>query len=163
LGIPEAFYREKISPGAARYYGGYDDLLAEHAENLTEQHFALGARWMDGWRMRLGMSDEEFLDQLLTRLERQITELNQRVRRVLAFVHHLPMRELVPRDRPDRFAFAAAYMGSGRLGELLARFEKVTDVYCGHSHWPGRARLAGMNVVNVGSTYVYKNLEVMEV
>ncbi len=163
LGIPTAFYREKISPGAARYYGGYDDLLAEHAEALTERHFALGARWMDGRRCRLGMSDEAFLQRLLDRLESQLTALRRRADRIVAFVHHLPFRQLVPPDRPDRFAFAAAYLGSQRLGELLGRYENVTNIYCAHSHWPGRTRIRGMNVVNVGSTYLHKHLEVLDV
>jgi predicted phosphohydrolase len=162
LGLPLAFYRRKLSPGAARYYGGYDELLAEHAGELTDRHYSLGVRWMDGWRCRLDQTDEEFLDRLCARLDRQLAELAGRVERIVAFVHHLPFARLVPMDRPDHFAFAAAYMGARRLGELLQRHAKVTDVFCGHSHWPGRVRLGGLNVINVGSTYREKYVEVLE-
>ncbi|MBN1556082.1 MAG: metallophosphoesterase [Phycisphaerae bacterium] len=163
LNIPIEFYREKISPGAAKYYGGYDELLAKYADVLGERQYALGARWMDGWRCRLGMTDEEFLRRLLDTLETQLTDCAVRAERVIVFLHHLPYATLVPKNRPDHFAFAAAYMGSERLGELLLRYEKITDVYCAHSHWPGRIRVGNMNVVNIGSTYRWKNLEILEV
>ena len=81
---------------------------------------------------------------------------------IVAFMHHLPFRELVPRDRPDRFAFAAAYMGTQKLGDVLLACDKVSHVYCGHSHWPGRHRIGHVNVINVGSTYVEKKLESLE-
>ncbi|MDD4061973.1 MAG: metallophosphoesterase [Kiritimatiellae bacterium] len=163
LGIPLEFYREKLSPGAARYYGGYDALLEKYADVLGERQLSLGARWMDGWRCRLGMSDEEFLQRLLHTLESQLTAASLAAQRIVVFLHHLPFGELVPRNRPDKFAFAAAYMGSENMGLLLKRFDKITDVYCAHSHWPSRGCVGNMNVVNVGSTYLHKNLEELDV
>ena len=163
LGIPIDFYREKLSPGAARYYGGYDELLAKHAEALGERQMLLGARWMDGWRCRLGMTDEEFLARLIDKLESQLEEASDKADRIVVFLHHLPFVELVPANRPDRFAFAAAFMGSEKLGELLLRFKKVTNVYCAHSHWPMRLKIGGMDVVNIGSTYIQKQLEVLDI
>lgn len=163
LGIPLAFYEKKISPGAARYLGRHDDLLEAHAENLTDRHFALGARWMDGWRVRLGMSDEAFLERLLRTLRQQLEELSVRVERIVVFLHHLPFAEMVPAERPDRFAFAGAFMGADRLGELLLQFPAVTDVYCGHSHWSAELTVGHLRVVNVGSTYVEKKLLTLDV
>ena len=162
LGIPEAFYERKLSPGAAEHLGGHEDLLEAHRDELTERHLSLGARWMDGARVRLGMSDAAFSERLADRLRGQLERLAPRVERIVAFMHHLPFRELVPKDRPDRFAFAAAYMGSPRLGRVLLDCPKVTDVFCGHSHWAGRWRIGRLNVVNVGSTYRHKKLEVLE-
>jgi predicted phosphohydrolase len=162
LGIPLPFYRNKISPGAARYYGLHGELLERHAEDLTDRHLALGARWMDGWRVRLGMSDEAFLDRLLETLRQQLDDLVRRTDRILAFVHHLPFADMLPRNRPDRFAFAAAYMGADRIGQLLQEYPSVTDVYCGHSHWPGEYTIGHLRVVNVGSTYVEKQLHVLD-
>lgn len=163
LGIPEEFYREKLSPGAAKYYGGYDELLARHAAAITERQLSLGTRWMDGWRCALGMSDEDFLQRLLDTLEEQLDACSRSAKRIVVFLHHLPFGRLVPEHRPDRFAFSAAYMGSEKLGRLLRRYDRISDVYCAHSHWPGRIRVGRMNVVNVGSTYLHKNLELLDV
>lgn len=163
LGIPLPFYREKISPGAAKYYGSHAELLAAHAHEITERQLSIGTRWMDGWRVNLGMTDEEFLRDVSARLAGQLHTLAGQVERIVAFVHHLPFAELVPPDRPDRFAFAAAYLGAERLGEVLADCEKVTDVYCGHSHWSNSMQAGKINVVNVGSTYIAKKLEVLEI
>jgi len=161
LGIPPAFYRAKVSPGAASG-GERDDLLAEYGERLTERQLSVGVRWMDGVRVRLGMTDEQFVVRLAETMRRQLEEVSARCERIIVLMHHLPFRELVPKDRPDRFAFAAAFMGAARFGEILLAFDKVTDAYCGHSHWRSEYRIGHVNVVNIGSTYVTKRLEVLE-
>jgi len=163
LGIPEDFYREKLAPGAAAYLGTHRSLLEAHEAALTQRHYSIGARWMDGVRVKLGMSDEEFTTLLVKKLAEQLQDVASRAERIVAFVHHLPFAELVPRNRPDKFAFAAAYMGSGRFGKVLLDCDKVSDIYCGHSHWPMRTRIGQINVVNVGSTYVEKRIEILEV
>lgn len=162
LGIPLEFYREKISPGAAKYYGTHTELLKRHTAVLTDRHFSLGARWMDGWKVDLGMTDETFVEMLIGKLKRQLEDVSSHAGRIVAFLHHLPCAELLPQNRPDKFAFAAAFMGAARFGELLSQYEKVTNVYCGHSHWPDRSKIAHMNIVNVGSTYVEKQLEIFD-
>ena len=163
LSVPRAFYAAKVSPGAAERLGGYDDLLAAHRDELGERQMELVVRWMDGQYIHLPMSDGEFVDLLARRLGEQLEELSAKVDRIVAFLHHLPFPQQVPQERPDRFAFAAAYMGSERFGEVLRACRKVTDVYSGHSHWRDRRRIDGINVVNIGSTYTEKHLEVLEV
>lgn len=163
LGLPEDFYRAKVSPGAAAYLGGHEQLLERHEATLTQQHYSMGVRWMDGVHVKLGMSDEEFVALLAKKLRSQIDELAPRVDRVLAFVHHLPFRDLVPKGRPARFAFAAAYMGADLLGQVLMENPKVSHVYCGHSHWEHRQRMGNVIVTNIGSTYVEKRLETLEI
>lgn len=162
LGIPVDFYRTKLSPGAARYMGDFEHLLSQHENILTQEHMSLGVRWMDGFHVRLGMSDEDFLDMLLVKLECQLEEISHSADRILAFIHHLPFRELVPNARPPRFAFAAAYLGATKIGSLLQKFEKVTDVFCGHSHWPAQHTAGRINARAMGNTYLEKNLEVIE-
>lgn len=162
LGIPEAFYRAKVAPGAAAYLREYNHLVAEHKDVLTERQFAMGARWMDGVHVKLGMSDPEFVEFLAMRLAGQLAELAGRVEQIAAFIHHVPFRQLIPTDRPDRFAFAAAYMGAGRIGQVLLACPKVRHVYCGHSHWPGQCVIGQASVVNVGSTYTEKKLLSLE-
>jgi predicted phosphohydrolase len=164
LGLPLEFYRAKVAPGAAARLTQHRSLHAEFAQKLTEEQMDLSARWMDGVRCNLGMSDEEFLDYLLARLGRQLAELqaDPAVAQIVAFTHHVPFQQLLPLDRPPAFAFAAAYMGSEKLGAVLASCPKVTRVYCGHSHWPGRYKVGAIEAVNVGSTYTQKRFEVLE-
>jgi len=162
LGIPPDFYRAKVSPVAAMHLGGHESLLAAHGAHLPPRSVSFAARWMDGQHVRLPVSDERFTQYLAARLTRQLEALSGRVERIVAFVHHLPFAALVPQNRPERFAFAAAYMGSGLLGEALLSCPKVTDVFCGHSHWPAREQIGPLNVINVGSTYTRKRLEVLE-
>jgi len=162
LEIPLAFYRAKLTPGAAGRLDGYEDLLETHQGEITERHMSMGIRWMDGQHVRLPVADEEFADLLARRLADQLAEVSTRAKRVIGFIHHLPFAELVPVGRPDRFAFAAAYMGAEAMGRMLLDWPKLTDVYCGHSHWPACHRVGRLNVVNVGSTYVHKHLEVLD-
>ena len=163
LEIPEAFYKAKVAPGAAAWLG-LTDLVDAHRHVLTDNHMEMGARWKAGQFVRLPFSDHEFTRQLAETLRAQLADLAGRVERIAVFTHHLPFRDLVPANRPGPFAFAAAYMGSDLLGEAILSCPKATDVYCGHSHWPGRVELpGGVRVVNVGSTYVEKRLEILEV
>ncbi len=162
LGIPEAFYRAKVAPGAAAHLGRHDDLLEAHRDVLTEAHMRMGTRWMDGRHVRLGVSDEEFLEDLAAKLSRHLAQIAGRVERIVAFVHHLPFADLVPKGRPAPFAFAAAYMGAARLGAVLRDCPKVSHVFCGHSHGPAETTVGRITVVNIGSTYSRKRLEVLE-
>lgn len=161
LGVPTAFYEAKLSPGAAQYLGRAE-LIAAHATELGPRQMALMVRWMDGVHVDLGMSDEAFTELLARRLAGQVAELAPRVKRVAAFMHHLPFAELLPSGRPDRFAFASAFMGSVRLGAVLAAEPKVTDVFCGHAHWPADVTVGKIRARNVGSTYLQKRLDVLE-
>ncbi len=163
LEIPEAFYEAKVAPGAAVQLGGHDELLEAHGHQLTERNLAIRARWMDGLHVRLPMSDKEFCQMLADRLAGRLEEFSAKVDRIVAFVHHLPFGELVPANRPDHFAFAAAYLGARRLGEVLLGCPKVTHVYCGHSHWPGRRKIGHLMAINIGSTYTEKRLEILEI
>jgi predicted phosphohydrolase len=162
LEMPEDFYRAKVAPGAAEYLGGHETILERHRHRLTERHRGMGVQWMDGVNVRLGMSDEEFLWLLCGRLRAQLADLSGQCERIVVFTHHLPFGDLVPSGRPDRFAFAAAFLGAGALGDVIREFPKVTHVYCGHSHWRGRTQVGQVAVVNVGSTYTRKRLEVLE-
>lgn len=162
LGIPMAFYRAKMAPGAAAYLGTYGALLEAHRHVLTDAHMSLGVRWMDGEYVRLGVSDDDFLTALTEKLASHVAEASAKTERIVVVLHHLPFADLVPTGRPPQFAFAAAYMGSRRLGEVLQRYPKVSDVYCGHSHWPAETRIGQLRAVNVGSTYTDKQLAVLD-
>ncbi len=158
LGIPEDFYAAKVAPGAAAYLSEHRHLVEMHRDALTPAHLEMGSRWMDGVHVKLGMSDPEFVEFLALRLAGQLDDLAPKVDRIVAFTHHLPFRAMIPQGWPGRFAFAAAYMGSQRLGDVLLANPKVTHVYCGHSHRSDELRMGRISVTNVGSTYVEKKL-----
>ncbi len=164
LEIPLEFYRAKVSPGAARQLPEHRHLVEAYSGELADWHMNITARWMDGARVRMEMTDEQFLAGVVDRLSAQLEafEADEEVQRIVVFVHHLPFRELVPQDRPPEIAFAAAFLGSDRIGQALRRCPKVTHVYCGHSHWRGTVRVGPIRVVNVGSTYTEKHLEVLD-
>jgi len=164
LKIPLEFYKAKVSPGAAEKFSEHRHLLETYRGKLADWHMNMNARWMDGVRVRMNMTDEEFLDYLVGKLRGQLDrfQADAGVRRVVAFVHHLPFRQLVPTGRPPVLAFAAAYMGSDKIGRVLADCPKLTHVFCGHSHWRDAVQIEKIKVINVGSTYTQKHLEVLD-
>ncbi len=163
LDIPLAFYRAKISPGAAANRPGYARLLEEHRGELTQEQLKLTALWKDGMHVEIGMSDEQFTRRLADKLARQLDDVSRRAERIAVFMHHLPFAQMVPQDRPAHFAFAAAFMGAEAFGRVLLNCPAVRYVYCGHSHWKARIKIGRIEAVNVGSTYRDKRLEVLEV
>jgi predicted phosphodiesterase len=151
LGIPWRFYERKISPGVAARYSEYADLLSR-ADDIPPQTMELFARWNDGVHIKLGRSDEAFLEELLTVLESQLQSVSD-AKTVVAAIHCLPFAELLPPSHSAQWDFGKAYLGSGKIGLLLLKFPNVKRVYCGHSHFPSRARVGGIDAINVGSGY----------
>lgn len=160
LGIPQRFYEQKVSPGAAGRFREFAHLFDEQAD-LSEGARAIVARWNDGRFVRLERSDEAYLDELLGQLRRQLQGLRQ-VPRLVAAIHHLPFRALLPPQHSNQWDFAKAYLGSERIGELLLRYPNVERVYCGHSHLPARARVDHIDAINIGSGYRWKTFEALE-
>jgi hypothetical protein len=84
------------------------------------------------------------------------------VDRVIVASHHLPFRELLPPPRFNNLEFAKAYLGSPRLGEVIVKHANVSRVYCGHSHFPARARIGHLDAINLGGSYRAKTFETVE-
>jgi hypothetical protein len=161
LGIPRRFYEAKVSPGTARRLPSLARLF-ERQDDISPHAMEVIARWNDGRFVRLGRSDEQFLDELLETLRRQLEGLRQ-VPSVTAVVHHLPFAEHLPPSHSAQWDFAKAYLGSGRIGELLQQFDNVTRLYCGHSHFPAEARPGRIHAINIGSGYRWKTYVAAEV
>ena len=161
LGIPDRFYAAKVSPGAAERLSEFKHLF-EGADDIPPAAREVVARWNDGKFVKLGRSDEAFLDELMGQMRGQLETLRD-VPRVIAAVHHLPFAEVLPPRHTSQWDFARAYLGSARTGELLLRYANVTDVFCGHSHFPAEVRVRHVNVVNIGSGYRQKMYRVVEV
>lgn len=161
LKIPGRFYEAKISPGAAERFVEFAHLF-EPSDDIPPSTREIVARWNDGKFVHLRRSDEQFLDELLAIMERQLDALRDK-RQVIAAVHHLPFAELLPPPKNAQWDFAKAYLGSARIGRLLSRYSNVTHVYCGHSHLAMQARIGPIEAINIGSGYrskTYKTLDV---
>jgi len=161
LGIPRRFYARKISPGAAERFPEYADLF-EPADDISPAARNIVARWNDGRYVKLGMSDEAFLDQRLAQLDvnlRRVAGATQ----VVAAVHHLPFAALCPSSHRALWDFTKAYLGSEKIGRLLLEHSNVHTVYCGHSHLPVEARIGALHAINIGSGYRWKTFRTLDI
>jgi hypothetical protein len=154
LGIPRRFYERKVSPGAAERLEEFAGLLSV-ADDISDTAREVVARWNDGRFVKLGRSDDAFLGERLADLRRSLEAVSG-AERVVAAVHHLPFRELLPPSRNAQWDFTKAYLGSERIGELLLQFPNVTRVFCGHSHLAREATVGPVRAVNIGSGYRWK-------
>ena len=160
LQIPRRFYEHKISPGAAERTSEFAHLLTE-ANDVSPEARQIVARWNDGRFVKLHRSDETFLDELLAKLRRQLDALRH-VEHVVAAIHHLPFRELLPPPHSAQWDFAKAYLGSERIGALLLEYENVRDVVCGHSHFAARAEVAHIRAFGTGCGYRSKTYHLID-
>jgi predicted phosphodiesterase len=160
LGIPDRFYAAKVSPGAALHLGGFEQLF-QPKDDLPAHARELVARWNDGKFIKLGRDDPTFLHELLASLEMQLTALAN-VPRVVAAIHHVPLRDLLPPLHWSQWDFARAFLGSEKIGQLLLAFPNVTHLFCGHSHLPRETQIGQVKCVNIGSGYRWKTFQTLE-
>jgi len=158
LEVPLRFYRAKMAPGAAARKEELQHLFAEQ-EDIPEASMRYGARWMDGKHVDLGISDEKFCERLAKRLDEHLRQgAGGR-----GAMHHLPFEEIVPRSSHPSWAFAGAYMGSERFGEVLLAHPKARYVFCGHSHRGMGIRKKHVTCLNVGCTYQEKRYDILDI
>lgn len=151
LGVPHRFYEAKVSPGAAQHLG-LNHLVGP---DLTPESLSIFARWNDGKNVKLGRSDEVFLEERLVGLRESLSRVPSD-HRIVAAVHHVPFYGLLPPRHDPVWDFARAYLGSERIGELLLSDHRITHVFCGHSHFPIEKKIGHMHGINVGSGYRLK-------
>lgn len=161
LKIPRRFYQAKVSPGAAERLAEFAYLF-EPSDDIPPAARQIVARWNDGKFVTLGRSDEQFLEEILNRMGRQLAGLSG-ARQIVAAVHHLPFAELLPPAKSAQWDFAKAYLGSARIGQLLLEHDNVGHVFCGHSHLPMKARIGPIQAIDIGSGYRWKTFETLDV
>lgn len=161
LMIPRRFYEAKVSPGAAEHFTESARLL-DRTDDIGQVSRATFARWNDGRFVRLGRSDEAFLDELLAQLQEQLDSL-RRVPRVLVATHHVPFAELMPPPSAPQWDFAKAFLGSPRLGELIARYPNVRTVLAGHTHLPCQATVGDIRAIEIGGGYRTKQYVIIDI
>jgi len=161
LDLPLRFYEEKIAPGSASARPALAHLEPE-ADDVPAASRRFSCRWMDGAHVRLPCTDPEFAQASLARLVSQLHSVSDAAR-VLVGMHHVPFSQLLPAVRMLPLRFATAFMGSPRFGEMILRYPNVRHVLCGHTHQYATWRKNGLSACAIGSTYVAKRYEVIDV
>jgi predicted phosphohydrolase len=161
LAVPMRFYEAKVGPGAADSLRRHQHLVNGYAD-VTEEMKRITAIWRDGQHVRLGVTDAEFTQELAGKMRRHLQEAAQRAERIVAVVHHLPIREMAPDTDAPNWRFARAFLGSTRFGEILDAESKVRHVLAGHSHWPHHEQRAHAEYINIGSGYHWKHEVTLE-
>ncbi len=162
LNVPLRFYQHKVAPGAAARLEEHHHLLGDNGD-VPDALRQLGTRWMDGVRVKLPISDVEFTRALAVKLRRHLENVNESASRIVAAFHHLPLADLVPHSVIPNWEFATAFMGSELFGDVLSDFDKVSHVFCGHSHRARRCKRRHLTFCSIGSTYREKQYEVLDV
>jgi Icc-related predicted phosphoesterase len=114
--------------------------------------------WNDGQFINWQMSDPEFTEKCMRKLEAAYRSIEPTVHTVVAVLHSLPFRELLYGPSSAAYEFCRAYMGSERIGRLLSEFRKVRYVFCGHRHGHATATIGHIQAFAVGSEYLVKRL-----
>jgi predicted phosphohydrolase len=161
LEIPERFYAAKVSPGAAAILPSFSHLF-ENATDISPTAKQIIARWNDGKFIKLGRTDKQFLDEILQRLTTQLHNVAN-IPTVIAAVHHVPLRQLLPPRHSAQWDFARAFLGSDRLDQLLTSRPNISHIFCGHSHFPMQTTINNIQAINIGSGYRGKTFHSLDV
>ena len=160
LGIDDAFYTAKVSPGAVLQLEDPPDLVPL-ARAASPRARGTVARWNDGRLAKVPCADAELVARECARLSAQLESVRG-ADRVIVATHTVPFAELMPPPRGTPADFAWAYLGSPRLGETIARFANVRHVLCGHSHSHADVRIGPIHAINIGAGYPSKRFATIE-
>lgn len=148
--------------------GWYDYSFRDPSFHFTQRQYVekrlpSGFEWMDGRYIRWPLSDGEFTEFCCARLAGQLEDLPASVRQVIVVTHHIPFEELLLRKPDAEWAFGNAFMGSRRLGEIIATDPRVSHAFCGHSHVGRTARIGDLDACCLASNYRRKVLHTLDV
>jgi len=148
---------------------GWYDYSFKNPNKPIPQNYYVGkswpgvVSWNDGLYVHLGMSDEAFTIRINRRLKRHLALVSKQVRTIICAVHHVPFRQLLRTGHTSTDSFLTAFSGSEETGEIIRSFPKVKYVFCGHTHQKKRASINGITAINIGSDYLRKRFEVLEI
>ena len=119
--------------------------------------------WNDGLYVHLGMSDNAFTKKANRKLKRHLALVSKQVSTIVCTIHNVPFRQLLRTNHISIDKFLAAFSGSAQTGKIIQSFLKVKYVFCGHTHQKKRAMINGITAINIGSDYLRKRFEVLEI
>jgi predicted phosphohydrolase len=140
--------------------------IDDHAYETKTLPGTDGPIWADAIRARWGATDAEVSAWQIRKLEARLAEVRG-AREVVALVHHVPTKRLLPYPHarwlvPAHWRFANAFLGSERLSETLAKVPEVRTVVNGHIHRSGGVSHRGARYVSIGGDYDAKQLLVID-
>lgn len=148
--------------------GWYDCSFKDSSLPIPERYY-LDKRWPnvvtwnDGRYVHLGMSDIAFTKKINSKLKRHLTSVSRHVNMIICTFHHVPFVELLRTKHTSIDKFLTAFSGSRQTGEIIKSFPKVKFVFCGHTHQKKKALINGITAINIGSDYLRKRFEIIEV
>ncbi len=145
------------APALAEKYPGVETMY-RRKEFFNGQH-------NDGQYVRLGMTDAEFTQYVLSHLKTHLDEMSQRAETLLAAIHHPPFSELfypMKTKSSDDELMWLAYTSNRAIAELLPRYPKLRYVFCGHTHAARAATVGQIRAFNIGGNYDWKRLAVLK-
>jgi len=119
--------------------------------------------WNDGSYVHLGMSDVIFVKKLNNKLKRHLISVSRQVNTIICAFHHVPFTELLRTRHTSMDKFLTAFSGSRQTGEIIKSFPKVKYVFCGHTHQKKKSLVDGITAINIGSDYLRKRFEIIEI
>ena len=147
--------------------GWYDYSFKDKSKPIPPQYYANKqwpgvVTWNDGLYVRLGMSDGAFTERVNRKLKRHLAQASKQVRTIVCSVHHVPFRQLLRTTHTSTDKFLTAFSGSVETGTIIQSFPKVKYVFCGHTHQKKRAIINRIAAINIGSDYLRKRFDVIE-
>jgi len=119
--------------------------------------------WNDGIYVHLGISDEAFTKRVNRKLKRHLVLVSKQAGAIICAVHHVPFRQLLRTNHTSTDKFLTAFSGSEETGKIIRSFPKIKYVFCGHTHQKKRTIINGITAINIGSDYLRKRFEVLEI
>ncbi len=117
--------------------------------------------WNDGRFMDWDVTDAEFTEKCLRKLQSSYRSVAPSVHTVAAIMHVVPYADMLYGPASAAFEFSRAYLGSERFGSFFEDCPKLRYVFCGHRHGAAVHTPeggAGPTAFCVGSDYRKKRL-----
>lgn len=148
--------------------GWYDYSFKDPTLSIPKQYY-LEKRWPEvvTWNDRsyvcLGMSDEMFAEKINQKLKKHLVEVSKQVSTIICATHHVPFYELLRTTHTSIDRFLNSFSGSEETGRIIKSFPKVKYVFCGHTHQRKKEKMGDITAVNIGSDYLRKRYEMIDI
>lgn len=110
-----------------------------------------------------GISDEKFTQKVNQKLKKHLAKVSKQVRSIVCVTHCVPFSQLLRSNAISIDKFFSAFSGSIETGEIILKFPKVKYVLCGHTHEKKQVQIGNITAINVGSDYLRKRHELIEI